>query len=430
MALELYKNVGKYKIYKPGETLFQQGAQGDCMFIVTKGVFSVYVNTFADLPAKVADVTEGAFLGEMAVIDGSPRSATVVSAKQGVAISVDKEHFGDLLREHPDTAEKILKTLLQRFDSTAAIVRESGGTAEELPVELKTSIFSGGDYDPKIAFDSMCFLAKRIRELNSQLQPNSGQDESCFTKNPAVLKLLPEGHGEFQGSDKLDNSKLLASCEFSCPCCGTSFSGYVPVFTRLQEKEKSIAGHVIYRNFNILFYLNSVCPKCNYCDTYNEFLQKRESPLFNDVKGCLFPNEEAFTGYKDAFTHTFQEAILSYYLNIQCLQKVPNSQLRIAKSWERLHWLYCHFNTQQHKKWGLYAAKNAAEQFEAFVAANKAILSGENLLNLNAILGELYAVLGETDKARSCFKANTQVLGFLTHELAEKSSARLREIGG
>jgi uncharacterized protein (DUF2225 family) len=399
------------------------------MFIVTKGVFNIYVNTFADLPMKVADVTEGAFLGEMAVIDGSPRSATVVSVKQGIAISVDKEHFGDLLEQYPDTAEKILKTLLQRFESTAAIVRECGKTVPELPVELKTNIFSGGDYDPKIAFDSMCFLAKRIRELNSQLQPRKEEIEICPSKNAVRLKLLPDGHGEFRERDSLDNSKLLTSCDFICPYCGENFKGYIPVFTRLQEKERTHDGRVVYRNFNILFYHNIVCTKCNYCDTYNEFRQKNETPLIKYVKGSLFPNEEGFTGYKDAFVHTFQEAVLSYYLNIQCLKQVPNSKLRIAKAWQRLYWLYCHYNTTQHSKWALYAAKNAAELFEQFVDENKDILSSESVLNLNAILGELCAALGETDKARSYFKANTQVLGFLTHELAEKSSARLRELG-
>jgi uncharacterized protein (DUF2225 family) len=148
----------------------------------------------------------------------------------------------------------------------------------------------------------------------------------------------------------------------------------------------------------------------------------------SDVNGRLFPNEEGFTGYKDELTHTFQEAILSYYLNIQCLQQIPNSVLRIAKAWQRLYWLYCHYDTSQHNKWALYAAKNAAEQFEQFLRDNKDILSGENILNLNAILGELYVALGDKDKARGYFKENTQVLGFLSHELAAKSSARLREI--
>ena len=430
MALDLYKNVGKFKIYKPGETLFQQGESGDCMYIVTKGVFSVYINNFADLPMKVADVTEGAFLGEMSVIDGSPRSATVVSAKQGVAISIDKKHFGDLLEEYPDTAEKILETLIQRFESTAAIVQASGNTIEELPIALK----SGGDYNSKIAFDSMCFLAKRIRELNSLINPQDEKTESLCKRNTEQLKLLPEGHGEFSGSDKLDNSKLLSQRDFTCPYCGEEFKGYVPVFTRLQEKEKTIDGRVVYRNFNILFYQNVVCAKCNYCDIYNEFLQKGK-PLMRtgEINGIVFENVEKFTGYKNELTHTLQEAILSYYLNIQCLRQIPNSMLRIAKSWQRLYWLYFHNShnySPQHEKWALFAAKNAAELFEQFLTENKAVILGESLLNLNTILGELYVALGETEKARSYFKANTQVLGFLTHELAEKCSARLRGIGG
>lgn len=68
-----FRKIGRFKIFKPSEVLFMQNSLGDNMYIVLRGVFGVYINTFTDFPVRVAGIPEGAFFGEMSVIDGSPR---------------------------------------------------------------------------------------------------------------------------------------------------------------------------------------------------------------------------------------------------------------------------------------------------------------------------------------------------------------------
>jgi CRP-like cAMP-binding protein len=83
--LSLYRNIGKFKFYKPDEIVFLQNEIGDEMYVVAKGRFGVYINSFTDFPTKVAGITEDGFFGEMSAIDGWMRSATVISEEQGVS---------------------------------------------------------------------------------------------------------------------------------------------------------------------------------------------------------------------------------------------------------------------------------------------------------------------------------------------------------
>lgn len=417
-----FGDIGKFKIYKPGEVLFLQNALGDCMFIITKGTFGVYINSFTDFPTKVADIPAGAFLGEMSVIDGSPRSATIVSEEQGMAVSVGKEHFQTLLAENPDIAEKILKTLSGRAESTAKLAREKGNAVEDLPPELQNPVQNSAT-----DFDTMIFLAGRIRELNEMLNPKKETKEIEIKQNVKMMTLLPKGHERYKQIDKFDNSKLLSNSDCVCPYCGNGFKGRVPMFSRLEEKEKTSDFRVVHRNMNVLFYTNIICPNCNFCDTYQEMLKEPTPARTPKVSGNQFLNAEGFTGYEGEFTHSLHEAVLSYYLNIECLKQVPGSELRAGKAWQRLYWLYSDFDE---KRWAGYAATEAYNQFRKYLNLSGESLAAEEFMTVNIIMAELSIALGNKEQACTHFEENMNVPGNQTHDLAKKSLQKLRELRG
>ena len=413
-------SIGKFKIYKPGEVLFLQNALGDCMYIITKGTFGVYINSFTDFPTKVADIPAGAFLGEMSVIDGSPRSATIVSEEQGMAVAIEKEHFRDLLKYNPDIAEKILKTLSGRAVSTTNLAREKGNTVEDLPPELQNPV-----RNPETDFDTMIYLAGRIRELNELLNPKKEVKKIEIKETVKMAALLPKGHEKYVQVDKLDNSKLLSNSDCVCPYCGNGFKGRVPMFGRLEEKEKTNDFRVIFRNMNLLLYTNIICPNCNYCDSYQEFL-KDPLPLKTlKATGNQFLNNEGFTGYEGEFTHTLHEAIMSYYLNIECLKQVPESELRRGKAWQRLYWLYSDYGE---KRWAMYAAQSSCSEFRKYLNHHGQSIATEEFMTVNIIMGELSLALGKKEEAKAHFEENTTIPGYQTHDLAKKSIQRIREI--
>ena len=84
-----------------------------------KGYVEVILGTFRDKKRNIARIDEGAFFGEMSMLEGSPRSATVVAGGGGVTVlEIRKEDFLMLMKTEPELAFKLLKTLYNRIEDT------------------------------------------------------------------------------------------------------------------------------------------------------------------------------------------------------------------------------------------------------------------------------------------------------------------------
>src|SRR5208283_2620433 len=90
-----------------GEMLIRAGEQGDSMFIVRRGTAEVFANTADGQTRHLANYSRGDFTGEMALMTGDPRSASVRAITDLEVIEMDREGFARLFKEHPDAAAGI-----------------------------------------------------------------------------------------------------------------------------------------------------------------------------------------------------------------------------------------------------------------------------------------------------------------------------------
>ncbi|OGF44268.1 MAG: hypothetical protein A2231_02040 [Candidatus Firestonebacteria bacterium RIFOXYA2_FULL_40_8] len=102
----------KEKILSDGELLFQEGESGNSMYIVKKGGIKILKMGFLG-EAVIAQVNPGEFVGEMAVIDNSPRSATVKAIANTELLELSKESYTSLKKDSPKVAIKIMDLLLR-----------------------------------------------------------------------------------------------------------------------------------------------------------------------------------------------------------------------------------------------------------------------------------------------------------------------------
>ncbi|MCY7387514.1 MAG: cyclic nucleotide-binding domain-containing protein [Burkholderiales bacterium] len=93
-----------------GKTLFSDGDLGDTMYVVMSGEFEVFVRG-----KLVETATSGAVLGELAMIDGSPRSATVIAKSDSNLMAIDLIRFLALARERPEFALFIMRCMAERL---------------------------------------------------------------------------------------------------------------------------------------------------------------------------------------------------------------------------------------------------------------------------------------------------------------------------
>ena len=100
--------------YAPGAPLVRVGAPGDAFYVVLDG------NVRVDVPGRPAELGVGDFFGEMALLDGEPRSATVVAVGDVYALLIARTKFAKLLEAEPKIALAIMATLTGRLRALQA----------------------------------------------------------------------------------------------------------------------------------------------------------------------------------------------------------------------------------------------------------------------------------------------------------------------
>ena len=96
-----------------GEHLFVEGDKGDFMCFVVRGLLDVLKKTTAGDYRVIARLGKGNAIGEMSIIDKSPRSAAVVARQPSVVIILTKRGFDILTEYYPSVGVTLLKKVMQ-----------------------------------------------------------------------------------------------------------------------------------------------------------------------------------------------------------------------------------------------------------------------------------------------------------------------------
>jgi CRP/FNR family cyclic AMP-dependent transcriptional regulator len=92
-----------------GSVIVEQGSKGDKFFVLAEGLAHVHVDGH-----KVASIGAGSFFGEMALIEHSPRSATVTAELPSRLLVFYEKDF-DFIRSIPSVSEKVMKSMATRL---------------------------------------------------------------------------------------------------------------------------------------------------------------------------------------------------------------------------------------------------------------------------------------------------------------------------
>jgi CRP-like cAMP-binding protein len=93
-----------------GHVLVTQDAPGDSFYVIVEGRADVIRDD-----QKLAELTDGDFLGEMALLENMPRSATVVTTEPTRLIEMHRRDFSLVLDRAPHLARKMLATMAHRL---------------------------------------------------------------------------------------------------------------------------------------------------------------------------------------------------------------------------------------------------------------------------------------------------------------------------
>jgi CRP-like cAMP-binding protein len=107
-----------------GETIFMKGDAGASLFAVCSGTVEVLVPSAEGKNAVINLINEGEIFGEIALLDGRPRTADALAFTDCTLMVLERRDFLPLLREQPEIAVKLLEILCGRIRRTTEQVEE------------------------------------------------------------------------------------------------------------------------------------------------------------------------------------------------------------------------------------------------------------------------------------------------------------------
>lgn len=150
--LKLFAQNISEESYSPGDVLFNEGEIGRDMFILLEGALTVFKESRTITEIKPVD-----YIGEMAIIEAKPRSATVQAEEPSLLLKVTSEQFQKYFATQPRSLVSMMKTLSQRIRKDTEIIAEDFEKVNMLIHDMKNGL---------VSFLFLDLLEKDIPELN------------------------------------------------------------------------------------------------------------------------------------------------------------------------------------------------------------------------------------------------------------------------
>jgi len=138
--LKTIANVTRPKLFKARQTVVRQGDVADAAFIIVHGRLEASTVGGDGKKAVLSVMGPSEVFGELAVLDGGPRSATVRAMEPTLVLAIERSGFEAALKKHPEVAWKISRALARRLRRLTERVEDH--TFLEVPQRLAKTLAS------------------------------------------------------------------------------------------------------------------------------------------------------------------------------------------------------------------------------------------------------------------------------------------------
>lgn len=129
--------MARFNQYLEGVTVFAEGDPGDCLYIIASGKVDLYTRKISGDMVKIKTLGVAEVFGEMALLDGLPRSATALVCEKAILFYIYRTDFNFFLVQNPDVALKIIETISRRLRDNNKKLVEISGENDDLKAALR-----------------------------------------------------------------------------------------------------------------------------------------------------------------------------------------------------------------------------------------------------------------------------------------------------
>jgi CRP-like cAMP-binding protein len=123
-ARETFGGRCQWRHARPKEWLLEQNDIGTDIYFLSSGVVRVLITPSPDREVILGDIEAGGYFGEMAAIDGQPRSAGILAITDATIARMPALVFREIIRKYPDVSEQLLEQLVARIRTLDQRVNE------------------------------------------------------------------------------------------------------------------------------------------------------------------------------------------------------------------------------------------------------------------------------------------------------------------
>jgi small-conductance mechanosensitive channel len=131
---EQLANASRSRVYAPGEAIVRMGKEGNSMFIVLSGSVKVQIPE-GSYQKTINRLTKNEFFGEMSLLTGEPRTASVIAEEETEVLQIRKEALKPIFENNPDLVKTICELIEER--------RELLASTEDITLEESTASRKG-----------------------------------------------------------------------------------------------------------------------------------------------------------------------------------------------------------------------------------------------------------------------------------------------
>ncbi len=144
-AIEKISKIGTTKVFPKDAIILREEESGSAMFVILKGKVKVSRDSAEGKEVILTILNDTDFFGEMAILDGLTRSATITAMEDTNLFIIERDQFLNLLKEHPEVSINLLQELTRRLRSAdmkikALSLKDAEGKVATVIVQLAEEV--------------------------------------------------------------------------------------------------------------------------------------------------------------------------------------------------------------------------------------------------------------------------------------------------
>jgi CRP/FNR family transcriptional regulator/CRP/FNR family cyclic AMP-dependent transcriptional regulator len=192
--------IASEKTHRKNEVIFHENDPGSVLFVLKSGAVKISVCDRNGKEDILKIIYPGDFFGDMSLLDGKHRSATVSAMERSVSLTVQREHFLSLINKHPNLVMNMLATMsrrLRKTDEKIASLRFADSYGKVAKVILDLAEEHGTRVDGKVVVDlnlnrqAFADHAGTTRETATRIL-NEFQKSGCIMINKRKITIMNE----------------------------------------------------------------------------------------------------------------------------------------------------------------------------------------------------------------------------------------------